>query len=314
MSDDDTPSVPGSERACGCVLAAACGDALGAPFEGALRVDAGDLDRWAAGDEPLRYTDDTAMLLTLTEYLAESPGIFDESELVHRFARAWREEPDRGYGSGPPAIFRQVLRGTSWKVAADQVLPGGSFGNGGAMRVAPVGLLGLSLDDTAALARRSARVTHAHPLAQDGAATQAMAVALAARSNPTEPIEARDVAGAVAVRLHTAEFAERLQTVRLLVESSAGPLDVADQLGNDLRALTSVPAALTAFLREPDDITAAIGFAIRIGGDTDTIAAMTGALVGARCGEEALPGHWLSRLERRERLAAAARQLCVPHR
>jgi poly(ADP-ribose) glycohydrolase ARH3 len=294
----------------GCVLGAACGDALGAPFEGAAEVDAARLAAWAASPEPLRYTDDTAMMLTLAEYLADAVNDFDETELVRRFALAWKDEPWRGYGAGPPAIFRRVLAGWSWEDAARSVFPGGSFGNGGAMRVAPVGVLDMPVDQIAALARRTAQVTHAHPLALDGAAVQAVGVALACLSNRTEPVDTEDFLATVESHVSTAAFAVRLHVVADLVGAAAAPADVAVRLGNDVRAMTSAPAALTAFLREPDDVPAAIGFALCIGGDTDTIAAMTGALVGARNGEEALPATWLARLEHRERLSSVAARLC----
>lgn len=163
----------GVARARGCLLAAACAEALGAPFEGAARVGAAELEDWAASAEPLRYTDDTAMMLTLAEYLADvGEERFDETDLVERFARAWRDEPWRGYGAGPPATFEQVLTGRSWRDTVQRIFPGGSFGNGGAMRVAPVGLLGTSVARVAELARRSAGVTHAHPPAVDGAVTR----------------------------------------------------------------------------------------------------------------------------------------------
>lgn len=295
-------------RARGCLLGAACGDALGAPFEGTVHVDPAAVAAWADSAEPLRYTDDTTMLLTLAEHLAEV-GDIDEAELIHRFALAWQAEPWRGYGAGPPAIFRQVLMGRSWEEAARAVFPGGSFGNGAAMRVAPVGLVDGSLERVAALARSSARVTHRHPLGLDGAVAQAVAVALAARSPLGEPLDVEGFLAAVDRHLRTADFRQRLSLLADLVSSAAGPAEVAERVGNDVRAVTSVPAALSAFLGEPDDVPGALRFAVAIGGDADTIAAMTGALAGARNGASALPASWLARLEHRAQLVAAADRL-----
>lgn len=79
--------------------------------------------------------------------------------------------------------------------------------------------------------------------------------------------------------------------------------------GNDVTALGSVPTALLAFLVNRDDPAATIRYAIRAGGDTDTIAAMAGALAGARHGASALPHAWIQRLEIAERIRAVALRL-----
>jgi poly(ADP-ribose) glycohydrolase ARH3 len=68
-------------------------------------------------------------------------------------------------------------------------------------------------------------------------------------------------------------------------------------LGNGIAAYKSVPAALYAFLRYPNSFSAAVTYAISIGGDTDTIASMTGALAGAYLGEKRIPPLWRARVE-----------------
>ncbi len=73
--------------------------------------------------------------------------------------------------------------------------------------------------------------------------------------------------------------------------------------GNGIQAERSVPTAIAAFLAQPDDPSAAILTAVRCGGDADTIAAMTGAIAGARHGATALPPSWLARLEGADRLS-----------
>ena len=127
----------------------------------------------------------------------------------------------------------------------------------------------------AELAQRSAAVTHAHPLGQAGAVVQACAVALAAASTPGTPVDRAAWCGRLAAAAASPAYA----------------------------------AALAAFLAHPDRPADAIRFAIQVGGDTDTIAAMTGALAGARCGASALPRPWLRRLEFAGRLVAAADRL-----
>jgi poly(ADP-ribose) glycohydrolase ARH3 len=87
-----------------------------------------------------------------------------------------------------------------------------------------------------------------------------------------------------------------LEKVESLVASEE-PDAVAARIGNGISALQAVPAALAAFLSNADSFRGTIRFAIRMGGDTDTIASMAGALSGAYLGEEAIPAVWRSRTE-----------------
>jgi len=301
-----------ARRVQGALLLAACGDALGARFEGRAQVDPEAVEGYL-GDPPaeLRWTDDTALTLVLADHLARHRGTIDQDGLAAGFAAEWTGDPGRGYGGGAAKLFSQLNAGMPWRQAARQLFGGqGSFGNGAAMRVAPVGLVSdLDLSTVAELARRSAVVTHAHPLAADGAAMQALAVALAARLRRSAPVPTDRFANSITAHVLEPEFRAALRHVCVLVRQRATPREVAAALGNDVSALGSVPAALAAFLRCPDDPREAVRFAICVGGDTDTIAAMTGALSGARCGEAELPAVWTERLEEGPRIREVATAL-----
>jgi poly(ADP-ribose) glycohydrolase ARH3 len=288
-----------AQRVQGCLLLAACGDALGAPFEGSGPVDPVEVDAWLHDPTRLRWTDDTAMTRVLAAHLVRRAGLVNKDELAAEFAREWVRDPARGYGHGAAQVLSAVANGTSWAHAASRIFSGqGSFGNGAAMRVAPVGLLpGLGLSAIAGRADRSAVVTHTHVLGRDGAVVQAVAVAVAAWWPVAEPVPADRFLSRVAVHARTPQFRQALGQVAELVAADAAPGEVADQVGNDTAALGSVPAALAAFLSFPDQPRAALRFAICAGGDTDTIAAMTGALCGARGGAGVLPALWIRRLE-----------------
>lgn len=296
------------DQVLGAILLAACGDALGAPFEGMPAPDRAALGQWETSPDPLLWTDDTALLVTTAEHLAATGGRIDEDALAHAYAREWQANPDRGYGSAPPHVFGEVLAGGDWRRAAAELFDGeGSYGNGGAMRVAPLAFLPwLELSEIAELARQNAAITHRHPLGMEGAAIQAVAVALAARSDPRRPLDVAQFIRALVKQLSLNEYRFALRDAHTLVRSGCQPRDVAAALGNATTAGASVPAALASFLRFPDDPVTALRFAISIGGDTDTIASMTGAMVGARCGTRGLPAAWHSRLEQTERLHAAA--------
>jgi poly(ADP-ribose) glycohydrolase ARH3 len=173
------------------------------------------------------------------------------------------------------------------------------------MRVAPVACVGTDLDEVAAQARASARPTHLHPLGQDGAAVQAAAVWLAVHSEPDQPMRVDPVIDAISRVVATVEFQEKLERVRELARSA----EPATVLGRGVAALESVPTALLAFLRHQDDVVSAVRFAISVGGDADTIAAMTGAIAGARHGAAGIPQSWINRLENEAQLRSLAAQL-----
>lgn len=299
------------DRIRGCLLASTCGDALGAPFEGAREVSRVAYEVQRSRLDELHYTDDTAMTVVLAEYLAdrfESGLDLDEDRLLRAFAREWWREPARGYGAGPPRIFRAVMSEMSGRRVAREMFDGeGSFGNGGAMRVAPVALVGHGLDDVLVWARRSARITHTHPVAQDGAALQAAAVSLAVSSRPEQTLDPDAYLSALESCISQPSMMTRLRRVPEVL--GATPRQAAHTLGNGIAAVDSVPAAIAAFLHAPDDPAATIEFAIAMGGDTDTIAAMAGAIAGARAGAGTLPSQWRTQVEGAARVTAVADRL-----
>lgn len=158
----------------GSMLGAAVGDAFGAPGEGQRK---GMPDKMVSG----RYTDDTHMMIGVAESLVEEKG-FDGEHMTLIFMRNYYQQSWRGYGPGPPRVFKLIKEGESWDKASERLYRGGSFGNGGAMRVAPVGLLYYDeKEKLTQLAHGCAKITHSHPLGMEGAALQAWAVALATR-------------------------------------------------------------------------------------------------------------------------------------
>lgn len=286
------------DRFRGCLLGVALGDALGAPFEGRSLVNPTDVDRWASASEPLRWTDDTHMTIGLSRSLLACGG-FDGPHLAGEFVRTFQAEPWRGYGAGPPQVFAALAAGEPWDAPAARLFRGqGSFGNGAAMRVAPVGLVAHRAFDTlVALARQTARVTHAHELGQQAAALQAAAVGWLVTA---KPVPGWDGAASLVDDLReaapAAEFQRQLDRLRQMDPSSSVRRVVA-ALGHGVSGVEAVPAALHAFLRHPLSLSDAIRYAVQLGGDTDTIGCMTGALAGAFLGEAAIVASWRRRLE-----------------
>lgn len=279
------------DRYRGALVGTAVGDALGAPVEG-RHSPRGYVATLDSRSDDLRYTDDTAMTIALAESLVERGG-FDGDHLAHTFARHYATEPWRGYGASPPQVFRQLEEGVPWDRAAASLFGGtGSYGNGAAMRVAPVALFAHPDTNTvAALARNTAIVTHTHHEGIDGAVGQAVAVDRLLARHPDDKLDAAKLIEEIQPHLATAIFRDKLSYLATSI-GHRNRKDLAQVLGCGIAAHSSVPTALACFLSHPRSFPDAIKTAISLGGDTDTIAAMTGALSGAYLGIGAIPAHW----------------------
>ncbi len=294
----------------GCLLGSALGDAIG---EMAFRVPEEERLRDFLQEQILlRYTDDTAMAIGLAESLLAKAGV-DQEHLGRTFHRHYLAEPWRGYASGPPSVFYLVENyGMSYAEAARSLFGGqGSLGNGAAMRVAPLGLfLGMApnLYDQAA---QSAAVTHAHPLAQDGAAVQALAVALAVDLSPAAPLNRESFLERLLSFSRTADLQKKLQLVGALLAEGVSDERAAEALGRSVKMQESLPFALFSFLAHPNSYVDCLFAAILQGGDRDTLGAMAGAVSGAYLGVSAIPVAWQEKLENRELLAGLAQALAA---
>jgi len=292
----------------GGMLGTALGDAIG---ELAFRFrEERALRRRIAAAGPLIYTDDTAMAIALAESLLQAGGL-DEQHLGDTFCNHFQREPWRGYASGPPTLFALVQQqGLPYTQAAQRLFNGqGSFGNGAAMRIAPLGLYFCDAPNLYDLARRSAAVTHAHPIGIDGAAVLALAITEAVNLDPKEPFPAGPLASKLVSFARTPEMQGKLRLVRDLLADAVPPTEAALQLGQTVVAHESVPFALYSFLRHPTSFEDCLFCAILHGGDRDTLGAMACAVSGAYLGARAVPAHWRARLENRDQIEALAVEL-----
>jgi poly(ADP-ribose) glycohydrolase ARH3 len=280
----------------GALVGTAIGDAVGSGFEERPAADVPAIEAAADSKNILAYTDDTHMMIGVVESLVEKEG-FDGEHMVRVFIRNYESEPWRGYGPGPPSVFRMIKDGEPWDKAADKLYHGGSYGNGSAMRIAPIAVF--YHDDLTMLrevAYRSSRITHIHFLGQEGAATQSFAVALATESEPGASFDQENFISILIKMSQHETYRKKLETVRMLLKGADRSKVVAD-LGNTVEAFNSVPTAIYSFLSHHDSFKEAVLFAASLGGDTDTISAMTGAVSGAYLGIESIPDRWRMKLE-----------------
>jgi ADP-ribosylglycohydrolase len=291
------------ERVEGCLLGLALGDALGAPFEGgpAERMLWRVIGRTREGH--IRWTDDTQMSIDLCESLVER-GAVDADDLAARFARSYRWS--RGYGPGAAKVLKRIAAGAPWREASRSVYPEGSFGNGGAMRAPVVGLFYAHQPaELAEAARVSASVTHAHPLAMEGAVLVARATALAAQGQ-----RPRDVFQGAVLTCRSEPFTSRAEIAGRWLGSPSpapSPEEVRRMLGNGIAAAESCVTALYLAARFMDPSFEELqAFVASCRGDTDTIGSMAGAVWGAANGAARMPQAAVAKLERSADLSQLA--------
>ena len=286
-----------SDRATGAVLGSAAGDALGAGYEFTnpapdqeIAMIGGGGFGWAPGE----WTDDTQMAVAILDVIAT--GNTDLDAIGANFL-AW-------YSAGPPDIGNQT-RSVLSSVDQPEDLPAAaaayldahqkSAGNGGLMRTAPVALA--ALDDRAEIARLAgsiASLTHAHP--DSVAACVLWSLAIQQAITTAKPDQVFDWEAAVRNGLEHVSEDRRERWDELVTEAVTGPPGLFNPNG---WVVTAFQAALSAIVNTPvpveqpsDHLRDALVAAVRIGHDTDTVAAIAGALLGARWGTGAIPGEW----------------------
>jgi ADP-ribosylglycohydrolase len=299
-------------RAVGALYGLAIGDALGMPTQSLSRAEIvarygvlvtsfwpGPADHpLAAGLPAGTVTDDTEQALLLGRLIARGGGQIDAGELAEGLL-AW-EESMRARGSldllGPSS--RRALAALAAGADVDEA---GRYGvtNGAAMRVTPVGIATPS-DDPRLLEDRvvaASRVTHNTGIALAGAAAVAAAVSAGIDGVPLPGAIRLAVAAAASAarRGHWAAGADVSSRIVWATDLVAGlsperVIDIVYRLaGTSLATQESVPAAFAVAAAVPDDPWLACRIAASLGGDCDTIAAMTGAICGASHGAQAFP-------------------------
>lgn len=242
------------------------------------------------------YSDDTEMALSVFWSLRQY-GRIHQDELAQRFAA--HRNGNRGYGKGVTALLKQIRAGADWRKAAFEMFDGqGSYGNGAAMRAAPVGAY--FADDIQAVveqARLSAEVTHAHPEGIAGAVAVAVGVAVAYANRNSLP-ERKPFLTAVCEHVPDSEVKRKIELACNL-DASCTPCQAAELLGNGRPSLAqfTVPFALWSAGRYLTSYEEAIRKTAGVGGDVDTNCAIVGGIVSLSAPAETMPLDWLSRRE-----------------
>ncbi|MFI7679928.1 ADP-ribosylglycohydrolase family protein [Actinophytocola sp. NPDC049390] len=268
------------EHAYASLVGTAVGDALG---EGLYLRDNAIHRRLPPA--PWRWTDDTEMACSVLHVL-RTHGHVDPDALAASFAAHY--DVDRGYGTGIDVMMRDVARGANLRELATRTFGGtGSWGNGAAMRVAPLGAWYAGDPARAAAeAAVSAAVTHTHPEGVAGAVAVAVAAAV-----PAEHMFAE-------VLRHTPPGEVRAGIEKAAV-LDATPEDAAAELGAGGRvsAPDTVPLALWVVARHPNDYEEAVWEVAALAEDVDTLCAIVGGVLASRVGLDGIPLPWRQSVE-----------------
>jgi ADP-ribosylglycohydrolase len=298
------------EAARASLLGLAVGDAFGAMLDGyGPELARRAAKRLISPKLPWRWTDDTAMAISIVELL-ERDGTIDADALARAFVRRFEQEPDRGYGAGAYGLLSRVSMGASWREESMRMFGGkGSFGNGAAMRAAPVGaFFAPDLERVRAEALRSAEPTHAHAEGAAGAAAVAVAAALAL----TRAVSREAMLGEVA--RWTPNGLTRDNLLRAEQLGVAFDVQLAGEelgTGSNVTAQDTVPFAVWAAARHIDSYEEALWTATAHPGldlasnalalfavDRDTVGAIVGGIVACATGRDGIPVLWREACEK----------------
>jgi ADP-ribosylglycohydrolase len=283
-----TPTL--KDRVCGCLLAGALGDAWGGSYEGAH----GPLQFGIP--EHSHLSDDTQLTLATCESIFDLSRVAPANIAAH-FLRWFSTGRLSGLGSSTLKALRDLRAGTHWALAGAQ----GEYsaGNGAAMRIAPLAfLLDPHLPGDRSLIRDVCRITHHNDEAYIGALAVILAIQAVLSGTWSGDHTFLD---SVVNKLPDSSVRDRAEQ---LLPLHISPIDVAGQFGASGYVVDTVPLALYCAQNIANhSIESVLTSAIACGGDTDTIASITGQIAGTVAGASAIRADHMEHIEGRQQIA-----------
>ncbi|MFF3398696.1 ADP-ribosylglycohydrolase family protein [Streptomyces sp. NPDC002659] len=281
------------ERALDSLRGLSVGDALGSQFFVPSNYPL--LKRRALPPGPWQWTDDTEMAGSVLSVLAAHDRV-DQDALAQSFAE--HHDFDRGYGPAVNRMLRLIREGGDWRELAAALFNGqGSWGNGSAMRIAPLGAWYADDPEQAThQAEISSYTTHQHREAVVGAMAVAAAAALAA--DPAGPPGAEDLLDGVIALVPRSAVGAGLRRARDMLDyNDAGTVAAVLGSGRRTSAHDTVPFALWSAARSLGDFERVFWTTAQVGGDVDTTCAIAcGVVAAGKSGQP--PAAWLEQTER----------------
>lgn len=274
------------------------GDAFGETFFVTPDLVDGLIAERALAARTWNYTDDSLMAMSIFSVLRQH-GHIDQPALARSFAE--RYDRTRGYGPAMHRLLWEIKCGEDWSERAQSLFAGqGSFGNGAAMRVGPIGaFFADDLDTVVEQAERSSVITHTHDEAIAGAIAVAVAVALANNLRTSEVAPRRsEFLDLVLPYVPESEVRSKMRQARDMAANASVQFAVA-VLGNGVRvsAQDTVPYALWCAAEHLSNYEEALWLTVSGLGDRDTTCAIVGGIVASYTGIEGIPQEWLKMRE-----------------
>ncbi len=285
-----------SDRIVGSIVGGAIGDAIGGPYEG--RAGPVEINRAA----PWVLSDDTQLTLATCEAIIQAGSVIPQ-RVASRFLAWFQEGRLTGLGASTFSALRALSMGAHWSQAGRQ----GEYaaGNGAAMRAAPLAfVLDPQQPVDLVLIRDIAYITHRNEEAYAGA----LAVIIAIRAVCSRIYTPQaNLPALVAAALPDSVVRDRLDAIAQ-VASSTHPMEIASKYGASGYVADSVPLAIYAAQRVGlFGLPHTLESAVQCGGDTDTIASITGQIAGAYVGISGVPVELVERLPASSDVIATAR-------
>ncbi|MCP4501160.1 MAG: hypothetical protein GY822_14470 [Deltaproteobacteria bacterium] len=309
------------KRTLGCLLGAAIGDAMGHPTEfmdmasihrkyGPQGVQDFELYWEREGERFAPYTDDTQMAEVVARVLvAQAKHGWDLDKTMNEMGKQfveWMDDPQGGHrapGNACLAGCRELKKGTPWSEAGGKK----AGGCGSVMRAFPFGIWAkLHGKNPADWAVEHSKLTHRDPIALAACAAMATGVAHFLHGISVSVCVERMISQAATYSKETADMMRQARDEAL---AGGRPEVTLDRL-RAWAAHEAIASAVYILVRHPDDVRAAILEGANTPGDSDSIATLAGALVGARVGIDGLPKKWVQEVERSSELSELAILMC----
>lgn len=277
------------------VLGACIGDALGIPFE-TMKATNKILLEWdcvSYGEgnaytktTPGQYSDDGQMSIMVAESLIENKG-FNPDNLAERYVDWIYSGEARGFGGTTKTAVDRLHNGVHWSESGVQ----GSLGNGTAMRAGPFGIFFANdLDALTKAVKIDSAMTHMSDDAEAGALAIALSTALIYKN------EWHCIPRVLNERLPACDTKTNILKAITMAFSNMAPAVALRIIGTSGNVRETVPAAIYCYMKFNSYDKSVIS-AIKAGGDTDTTAAIVGAMTGAETKISDIPGTWIKKLE-----------------
>lgn len=320
------------EKFMGCIMAIGAGDALGVPFETMTADEIENLELIGytlddyfypsinphpfpdiVGKPKGSWSDDTQLTLVTMESLIEGKDV-NMDIFAHRHVEAYQNRDRRGWGRSTKRSCKRLTEGVHWSRSGEEE----GSGNGIIMKIAPLALLQSVRRKNHFLFLKDcidyARMTHRYPSAVVAGCIHAQALTMLLWKNTASiPENFLDMLLTATVFLedyfypHQEKVSEQLETLKGLQHTgelaTASPKEISIHFGGGTKeafaAHNSIATAYAAFFRNPYSFDC-IFDCIRMGGDTDSNAAIAGSLLGASLGISVIPQKFIENLEQRE--------------